>query len=108
VPPYVALGSVLSLKDGNLFLDPAQGLHYVTVEPLDIASCLKRPVLLLDLIDDVPPLLGELGLSAAHLRGVVHELVLFGQGLPQKYLSLLACTLSLNSWNLASLSSQCS
>ena len=73
VPADVALGrlGVLGLKDGDLFLDPAQGLRYVPVEPLDLVSHLKHPVLLLDLIDDVPPLLGELGLDAAHLRGVV-------------------------------------
>ena len=77
VPPDVALGrlgvlgSVLGLKDGDLFLDPAQGLRYVPVEPLDLVSHLKHPILLLDLIDDVPPLLGEPGLHADHLRGVV-------------------------------------
>ena len=63
--------AILGLKDGDLFLDPAQGLRYVPVEPLDLVGHLKHPVLLLDLIDDVPPLLGELGLHAAHLRGVV-------------------------------------
>ena len=86
VPPDVALGrlgvlaSVLRLKDGALFLDPAQGLRDVTVEPVDLARRLKRPVLLLDLVDEVPPLLGQLGLYAAHLLSVVRGLEPLGQG----------------------------
>jgi len=54
---------VLCFQDCPLLLNAAESLGNIPVEPVDLPGSLKSLISLLDLIDEVPPLGGELSLA---------------------------------------------